>query len=312
MSVPLRLSFRQLEYFVAVVTHGTMAAAAVECRVSQSAISLAIADLERTLEVALFLRRKAKPLQLTAAGHQVLADARRLLVQAEELQSNARGLGQELSGTLDVGCFPSLSPFVMPTALEALSRVHPGIDLRFLEGSIAQLQAWLHDGSCELAVMYDVGLEPTLTGTTLYQVRPHVELAPDHPLAARRRVRLAQLAEEPMIMLDMPPSEDLFRAILAQAGVTPRVSRRVVSVEGVRALVASGRGYTVLLQRPVVPIGPVGTEVAVREIAEAVDPVAVRIVRPASTRPTRRAQAFIDVCRSELVEPARRTGIRNR
>lgn len=311
MSVPLRLSFRQLEYFVAVVSHETMAAAALECQVSQSAISLAIADLERTLQVALFLRRKAKPLQLTAAGHQVLADARRLLVQAEELQSNARGLGQELSGTLVVGCFPSLSPFVMPTALEALSRAHPGIDLRFIEGSIAQLQAWLHDGSCELAVMYDVGLEPTLAGTTLYQVRPHVELARDHPMATRRRVRLALLAHEPMIMLDMPPSEELFRAILAQAGVIPKVSRRVVSVEGVRALVASGRGYTVLLQRPAVAVGAVGTEVAVREIAEAVDPVGVRIVRAASARPTRRAEAFIEVCRSELIEPTQRTGIKS-
>lgn len=308
-ALPLRMSLRQLEYFVAVVTHETMAAAAAECQVSQSAISLAVADLERALDVPLFLRQKAKRLQLTAAGRQVLVDARRLLDQAEELQSTARGLGQELSGQLVVGCFPTLSPFVMPTVLDALAAAHPGVEVHFVEGSVAQLHAWLHDGTCEVAVMYGVGVDPAMETTDLYPVRPHVELAVDHPLARRRRVALAQLADEPMILLDMPPAEQLFLGVLAEAGVTPRIARRVVTVEGVRALVASGRGYTVLLQRPVVATGPAGAEVAVCEIAESVAPVAVQLVRVAAPRSTRRAQAFIEVARQHLREPARRTGI---
>jgi DNA-binding transcriptional LysR family regulator len=310
MSALLRVSLRQLEYFVAVGTLGTMGAAATECQVSQSAISLAVGDLERALDVQLFLRRKARRLQLTGAGRQVLADARRLLAQAEELQTIARSLGRDASGRLVVGCFPSLSSYVMPTALDALAREHPDLDVQFAEGSVAELHGWLHDGTCEVAVMYGgMGQDPALETTDLYLVRPHVELATDHPLAARGKVRLARLAEEPMILLDVPPSEQLFRGILAEAGVTPRIARRVVSVDGVRALVATGRGYTVLLQRPLVAAAPIGLEVAVCEIVEPVSPVAVQLVRAAATRPTRRAEAFSDVCRRYLHEGPRRTGI---
>lgn len=310
MSALLRVTLRQLEYFVAVASNGTMGAAATACQVSQSAISLAVGDLEKALGVPLFLRQKAKRLQLTSAGRQVLADARRLLAQAEELQSTARGLGQDATGQLVVGCFPSLSSYVMPTVLDALAREHPGMEVQFAEGSVAQLHAWLHDGTCEVAVMYGMGADPALETTDLYLVRPHVELAVDHPLAAKRRVRLAKLAAaEPMIMLDMPPSEQLFTRVLAEVGVTPTIGRRVVTVDGVRALVATGRGYTVLLQRPIVAAAPIGLEVAICEIVEPVTAVPVQVVRAAATRSTRRAQAFVDVCRQHLHESPRRTGM---
>jgi DNA-binding transcriptional LysR family regulator len=309
MSALLRLSLRQLEYFVAVGTLGTMGAAATECQVSQSAISLAVSDLEKALDVQLFLRQKAKRLQLTAAGRQVLADARRLLAQAEELQSTARSLGRDATGQLVVGCFPSLSSYVMPTVLDALAAEHPGMDVQFVEGSVAELHGWLRDGTCEVAVMYGLGSDPGLETTDLYLVRPHVELATDHPLAATGKVRLAKLAEEPMILLDVPPSEELFRGVLAEVGVVPRITRRVVSVDGVRALVATGRGYTILLQRPIIAAAPIGLEIAVCEILEPVTPVPVQLVRAAGTRPTRRAEAFSDVGRRVLHESARRTGI---
>jgi DNA-binding transcriptional LysR family regulator len=310
MSALLRLSLRQLEYFVAVGTLGTMGAAAAECQVSQSAISLAVSDLEKALDVQLFLRQKAKRLQLTAAGRQVLADGRRLLAQAEELQSTARSLGRDATGQLVVGCFPSLSSYVMPTVLDALATEHPGMDVQFVEGSVTELHGWLRDGTCEVAVMYGLGSDPGLETTDLYLVRPHVELATDHPLAAKGKVRLAKLAEEPMILLDVPPSEELFRGVLAEVGVVPRIARRVVSVDGVRALVATGRGYTILLQRPIIAAAPIGLEIAVCEIVEPVSPVPVQLVRAAATRPTRRAEAFSDVCSRYLHESTRRTGIR--
>jgi DNA-binding transcriptional LysR family regulator len=309
VSALLRVSLRQLEYFVAVVELQTMGAAAVRCQVSPSAVSLAITELERVLQVQLFLRQKAKPLQLTAAGRQVLADARPLLAAAEELQANARGLGQALSGELTVGCFPTLSPYVMPTALDLIAAAHPGVQIRFVEGSVAQLHAWLHDGTCEVAVLYGIGLDPNLECTELYRVRPHIELAAGHPLAGRRRIRLEQLAREPMIMLDMPPGTAYFHGIFTERGMTPRVAGSAVSVDGVRALIASGRGYTVLLQRPIFPFTYAGHELAVREIADRIDPVSVTLAAVSWSRATRRALAFRELCRAHLREPAGRTGI---
>jgi hypothetical protein len=73
--------------------------------------------------------------------------------------------------------------------------------------------------------------------------------------------------------------------------------------------VASGRGYTVLLQRPVIPITYAGHELAVREIADRVEPVTVGVFAASWARATRRALAFRDLCRTNMREPARRTGI---
>lgn len=298
----LRVSLRQLEYFVAVVTNRTMAAAAAQCHVSQSAVSLAVTDLERSLGVQLFLRQRPKGLTLTPAGQQVLADARRLLGLADELQSNARSLGQDLAGRLVIGCYPTLAPYIMPITLDSFAGVHRSMEIEFLEGSVAEMHEWLLGGRCELALMYDIGVHSTLSVTTLYRVRPHIELPADHRLAHQHTVRLADLAGEPMIMLNMPPSEEHFRSVFTQAGVTPRVARKTVTVETVRALVAGGAGYSVLLQRPASLMSYGGQPFVICEIAEDVSSVAVQAAVATSAHPTRRAQAFIAFCRAYFAD----------
>jgi DNA-binding transcriptional LysR family regulator len=305
MSAQLRVSLRQLEYLVAVSAHGTMSAAAEHCRVSQSAVSLAIAQLERSLRVELFLRHRSKGMTLTLAGHKVVADARRLLAQADELQSSARSLGQDLTGRLVIGCFPTLTPYIMPITLDDFGREHAAIEIDFIEGSVSQLHESLLNGTCEMALMYDIGLQPDLRTETLYEVRPHVILPAHHRLAGSATVRLADLADEPMIMLDMHPSEEHFRSVFAEAGVTPRIARRTVSAESVRALVAGGAGYSVLLQRAASSVSYSGLPFVTSEIEEAITPTAVQLVAPASARLTRRALAFREFCRAYYAEQGR-------
>jgi len=153
------------------------------------------------------------------------------------------------------------------------------------------------DGTCELALMYDIGIGADVRAETLYEVRPHIILPAGHPLAAPV-VRLADLAAEPMIMLDLPPSEDHFRSVFAEVGVEPWVARRTISVEAVRALVAGGAGYSVLLQRAASPLSYGGLPFATCEIAEEVSPTAVQLVQSPSAHLTRRAAAFRDFCRA--------------
>ena len=78
-------SLRQLLYFVAVAEKGTVSAASERLRVSPSAVSLAISELERALKVQLCVRRKAHGVTLTVSGTQLLHHARALLRQAREL-----------------------------------------------------------------------------------------------------------------------------------------------------------------------------------------------------------------------------------
>src|SRR5919197_1280336 len=130
------LSLRQLSYFVAVADAGTMTRAAAVLHVSQSAVSLALADLERQLGVQLMLRRRARGLTLTAAGRELIGPARTLLRLAEELRADAGELGTALHGRLVIGCFQTIGPFIMPTLLASFAAAHPGVELDFVEGSL--------------------------------------------------------------------------------------------------------------------------------------------------------------------------------
>lgn len=297
MAASVQFTLRQLQYFVAVVDHGTMAAAAQACLVSQSTISLAIGELEREIGVQLFLRQgSSRRLTLTQAGVQVVANARRVLDQLDELQETARNLGQDIAGRLVVGCYPTLTPYILPRILRAFSAAYPSIDLEFMEGSVSELYGRLAGGECEAAVMYRIGAAPDLDMRPLYHVRPHVILPTAHRLAGRPTVRLADLADDPYIMLDMPPSVSMFQDLFAEAGVTPRVARTTTNPESVRALVAGGVGYSVLLNRAALSVAYDGDRYAIAEIEEDVSAVEVVAVTPARTHLTKRARVFVDSC----------------
>lgn len=299
---PSRVTLRQLEYFVAAADAGTMSGAGEEFLVSQSAVSLAIAQLERALGAQLFLRHKAKGLSLTPAGAHLLVEARRLLEHAGELETSVRSLGQELTGRLSIGCFPTLTPFLMPRVLRELSRRHPGVRVDFKDGSASEIREWLLAGLCEVALTYDIGIGTGITTTTLYRVRPHILVSADHPLAGKGAVHLRELAEHPAIMIDYPPNEEWFTWLFVRAGITPHVVHRAVEFESVRSLVARGIGWSVLVQRPTIEVSYENLPLALLEIRDDVPDLSVVLATPESARLTRRAHAFIEFCRDEFSE----------
>ena len=303
-----RLSLRQLEYFVTAADEGTMAGAAERHHISQSAVSLAINDLERTLGVQLFMRRKARGIELTGAARELLPEVRRLLEHAAEVQSTARSVGQTVAGDLVLGCYPTLTPFLLPEILRRFPEQHPSVTVRLFEGSVSEMTGRLLDGTCEVALMYDLGIGPEIATTVLYRVRPYVLLAAEHRLAAPEPISLAELRDEPMVMLDMPPSATMFREVLAAGGVEPNVRFSSASFESVRSLVASGAGYSLLLQRPSPQATYAGPPLVHREIVEDVRTVDVVLAHARSARLTRRAQAFADFCRETFSETSGHQG----
>jgi DNA-binding transcriptional LysR family regulator len=300
-----RLTLRQLEYFVTAADEGTMAGAAARHHISQSAIALAITDLERALGGQLFMRRKSRGIVLTDAARQILPEVRNLLSHVGEVRSTARSLGQSVSGTLTLGCFPTLTPFLLPEVLRHFPQQHPSVTVQLYEGSVSEMLGRLLDGTCEVALMYDLGIGPEVATTVLYRVRPYVLLSADHRLAAPGPISLAELRDEPMIMLDMPPSAEMFREVLAAGGVEPSVRFSTTNFESVRSLVASGAGYSLLLQRPSPQATYAGPPLVYREIVEDVRTVDVVLAHARDARLTRRAQAFADFCRTTFAGPRR-------
>ena len=126
------LNLRQLD-FVAIADAGTMTGAAQKMYVSQSAVSLAVAQLERSLGTQLLIRQKARGLQLTPAGRRLLPEARAPLAHAEEVLAVGEEEGGGLRGAVTVGCFRTAAPFLLPELLETLAAEQPDVAVDFIE-----------------------------------------------------------------------------------------------------------------------------------------------------------------------------------
>jgi DNA-binding transcriptional LysR family regulator len=296
------LNLRQVEYFVVAAEEGSMTAAAERLQVSQSAVSLAVGGLERTLGTTLFLRHRGRGLTLTAAGRDLLLSARNLLADAEAMRSQADVIGRGLSGRLTVGCFGTGAPLVLPALMETFERKYPGMSLDFVEGSTDTLEQALLDGSCEIAVMYDVGLHVALEKEPLYSTVPYALFAPEHPLAGRPRVTLAELSGFDFVALDVQPVHEHQLGLFAYAGVQPRIRYRTSSYELLRSLVARNLGFTLLISRPYGDVSYEGRPLVAVALGGEVKTVDVMLARPPGARPTLRAQAFAAHCRELLPE----------
>ncbi|MCW2884755.1 MAG: hypothetical protein QOE54_4141 [Streptosporangiaceae bacterium] len=293
----------QVRYFVAAAELGGMTAAARELVVAQSAISSAVANLEKDLGVQLFLRHHARGLSLTPAGARFLAEAREFLAHAGRLAESAHELGAGLTGELTVGCFVTLAPFYVPGLLAAFAGKHPAVRVSVAEGELAGLQQALLVGGCELALMYAIEPAAELEVEPLARVEPYAVLPPGHPLAdAGDRTSLEALAGEPMILLDLPHSRDYFRSLFTQSGVEPRIRFRTTSYETVRSMVAAGHGYSILNQRPSTDHTYGGGRVAAVPLDDELPALDLVLARRKDARPTARASAFAEVCRNYIRE----------
>lgn len=284
----------QLAAFIAVAEAGTISAAAERLHVSPSALSAAVTELERSLRVELLRRRRAKGVSLTPTGEVVLPRARFLLHQASELEADARGEARGVSGLVRIGCYPSLAPTALPGLISEFTRAHPDARVEVHENTQDQLGKGLESGELDLAIMYDLELDPTWHSATLARLPPRVVLPAGHRLAdGTEPLDLAHLRDDPMVLLDAPPSSGHAFACCAQAGFTPKVVYRARTYETARSFVGRNFGWTLLLQRPSANVTYEGMPVVVRDVAAPVlRAVAVDVVWHPDSLPSKASRTF--------------------
>jgi DNA-binding transcriptional LysR family regulator len=211
------VTLTQLRYFVKAATHSSMTKAADELHIAQSAVSAAISQLEQQIGSQLFIRHRARGLALTAAGEEMLRDTRALLAHLDEVLDNASGRVDQVHGTVRLACFVTLTPFVLPRLLSDLGTLHPDLEVEVIETSADAIRTVLRNGTAELALTYDLGLGAGVDAEYVGVAAPYVALPSEHRLAKRKSIRLTELADEPMVLLDLPDSRDYFEAMLAKA-----------------------------------------------------------------------------------------------
>ncbi|WP_031465641.1 LysR substrate-binding domain-containing protein [Sciscionella sediminilitoris] len=290
-------TLRQLECFVAVAEHATIAHAAEALHASASAVSAALEELEKHLGEQLLVRRRAHGITLTTAGRALLPRARAVLSAARDLTPSADG---RLTGRLTLGCYRTLAASLLPRLIEGFTREHPLVGLDFIEGSGEELLRAIEEGRADAGILYDRDIHEELETLPLQNLRAHVLLAADHRLAGAERISLRELAGEPFIQFDVQPAWQNTLALMAEAGVRPAVRYVTANYELARSLVSRGLGYSVLVNRPATDISHEGRRVVVKEIDPVPEPTTVVLATRRDRAPTAVLRAFLDWAPEEL------------
>lgn len=290
----MNYTLKQLRYFVLAAEHSSVTKASRLANVSQPSISAAISDLESALAAKLFARRHAKGLSLTPLGHKVFAEAKRLLTQADYFAQVSNEMINGLSGRLDVGCLLTLAPFVMPPLLKALKRSYAKLDVDCRELDVKEILDGLRDGIFEMAITYNLNIEADVDFRGVRDFPPYALLSRQHPLTQQSRIDLTALADEPMILLDLPLTRDYFQSVFNACGVTPNIVYRTTSPQMVRSMVASGMGYSILNARPPWRHSYGEYPYVIVELSERLPPLRMGLAYLKNHAFTRAAQAVID------------------
>lgn len=298
----MAFSLRQLKYLVAVADSGSITAASRDLGISQPAISTAIRQLEQEFGLTLFARRQAKRVTLTPSGRRSVASARVLLADAEKFGDNVRGLGTVLNGTLRVGIFRPTAPFIMPIAFRGMREAHPDVTIRIQESDLADTASLLLKGTIDIALTYDMHLDPDLEFEPLITVRPYVLLAEHHPLAGQSEIKLKQLTEQEMVTLDLPFTQEFFLNLFYARNLRPKIGLRTMSYEMARSMVGTGEYFTILIMKPVVDRSYDGTRLVCRPIADKIPMPRYGLALYRASMHTSLTSAFCDVCRKKLKE----------
>ncbi len=292
----LRYTLRQLEYALAIAELGSLAGAALKLGVAQPSLSASLQKLEEQLGLQLFIRHHAQGVTPSPQGLRFLNEARSLVAHARDFQRDSSSVAEQVEGELTMGSFMTIAPVYAPKLIAGFQQQYPQARLRLEDGVQDELVAGLRSGRFDLALLYKLDMPDDLRVTELASVTPYVLLNASHRLAAKKQVSLHDLADEPLILLDVLPSRTYFTRLLVSNGITPKVSFVSPSLELVRGLVGQGLGYSLLITRPFGDHAYDGEKLAIRPIVEEVEDGIIAVAALKSLRPTRLTSTFEEFC----------------
>ncbi|GAA0035035.1 LysR substrate-binding domain-containing protein [Brevibacterium metallidurans] len=297
----------QLRYFQEVARRENMTEAARHLKVTQSAISTAVSQLERSLGIDLFIRQRNRTVVLSPAGRRFLAEVNAVLEASEALGETALGLARSLSGTLSVGVFSPIAPTRLPLIHDEFEKRYPDVRVNYLEADLQELQRAVVSGECDMALTYTLGLSDRFDVYLIDVVHPHVLVSQQHRLGggehAPRSIHLRELAAEDYIQLDMPYSRQYNDELFRIAGIVPRIRHSFSGYETVRSFVAMGHGYSLLSQS--VSSGTyIGSNTVDVPLLDDFPSIDLAFIWPKGLRLNRRARAFCELTTEILVPTA--------
>ncbi|MEU4606767.1 LysR family transcriptional regulator [Kribbella sp. NPDC023972] len=270
------MELRQLRSFVVVAEEMNVGRAATRLHLTQPSLSRQIAALERDLGVELFARVRRR-FVLTAAGEAFLTDAQDLLRRSDEAVRAAQRTQRGELGTLRLRFVQSATFEVLPRLLGAFRQAYPEVVLDLESVTTIRQTEALRDGRIDVGLMRPATPEGARTTagrtagllTRVVSNDPLVAVLPArHRLVRRKRIRLAELAEDPFVFYTRSSGPAVFDTIVGYcraAGFTPRIEQEAADVQTIVSLVAAGLGVSLLIG-PTPPSNP--EAVVYRELSD--------------------------------------------
>jgi LysR family hydrogen peroxide-inducible transcriptional activator len=198
MSLP---TIKQLRYFVALEKHTHFGKAARACFVSQPAFSVAIRELESTLNAQL-VDRTNKKVTITHIGKAVAAQARQVLNDLDGLVELARENQQPLSGRLNLGVIPTIAPFLLPGMLPKLRRSYPGLELYLKEDQTDRVYASLMAGELDVILIALPYALKNVESMILFRDHFYLACRKDTKLIDPENYNIEKLPQESILLLE--------------------------------------------------------------------------------------------------------------
>ena len=282
------MRYTLLRSFHAVATSGGFNAAAAAFNISQPTLTAQVGALEDEYGLELFVK-KGRRRELSDAGRALLAITTRLFAEEQEAVAFLEQSRELRHGRLSIG---AVGPYHVTEMLAAFNRTYPGIELAVKLGNSTEVLSDLLEYRSDVAVLAHIDEDDRLL-TIPYRRHPvAVFVRKDHRLAARKRVKVAALEGEPLIIREHgSTTRRAFEQALAAAKVKPRVIMEIGSREAIREAVIRGLGISYVSTAEFVP------DPALRliEIADAGIYTYAHVVILKKRETSRIVRAFVDL-----------------
>ena len=240
------MNLRDLKYLIALADLRHFGKAADACFVSQPTLSTQVRKLEEELGVTL-VERAPRKVMLTATGQDVVQRARRIVADVEQMREAARRSKDPESGSLRLGVFPTLAPYLLPHVVPQLRERFPQLELLLVEEKSDVLLQRLREGRLDAALLALPVHDEQLHTEFLFD-EPFVLAAPQgHELATRTSLHVDELSDETLLLLeDGHCLRDQALDVCRLSGAQEKSGFRATSLETLRQMVAAGVGVTLL------------------------------------------------------------------
>jgi LysR family hydrogen peroxide-inducible transcriptional activator len=287
------VNLRDLRYLVALADTRHFGHAAAKSHVSQPTLSAQIRKLEDYLGTPL-VERQPRNVALTEVGERVVARARRVLQDCDDIVELARAARDPLAGTLRVAFIPTLGPYLLPSVTPAIRRRLPKLQLMLYEYQTGALLERLRAGELDLGILAlgvdTEGLETRELGEESFTLA----VPASHRLAKQATVRTDDLAGETLLLLeDGHCLRDQALDVCSRVDVHESEDFRATSLETLRQMVAAGLGVTLLPELATRGPFAAAKNVVARPFTK---PVPHRTLGAAWRRSTTRTAAIAAIC----------------